>query len=292
MWMLISTPTFKKAPPPKRNRPLEEVQSARKRPRSFPGIRLGGLRLGNQWLYLVGGLLLLGLLALANRYHETMALRDIEVHLAADADNAFLNLAAVKDIIGVDETRPYLGEQMSSIELEAVEDMLLANPFVKEAEVYKSYAGVMHIELGIRKPVARLVNNSGGFLYLDENGLKMPASDLHSAYVPLIRGDFEEEVMPQDSFACSTIPETLPVLRYIEASPLWNAMVSEVVISQSGEIELVPQLGNMTLEFGYPVRVAEKFGHLEDFFHQVIRQVGWDHYRHVSVKYRGQVVAK
>jgi cell division protein FtsQ len=230
------------------------------------------------------------LLMAANQYVETLPLRDIEVDLQAGTDNAFLDIADVRAILMGDGFQPLIGQPMNELHLETLEQRLRDNPFVKHAEVSKSMMGVLRVEMSLRRAVGRLINNSGAHLYLDETGHKFPVSRHHSAYVPLIRGDFEEVVA--DTFGCASIAEALPLLNFLQQHPFWQAQVAEVVIFQDGQMELQPEVGDMAIDFGFPVRIEEKFGNLMDFYKQVIPEVGWRKYRTVSVKYRGQVVAK
>lgn len=161
---------------------------------------------------------------------------------------------------------------------------------VQQAEVYKNMRGIIHLDIVQRTPVARVMNNSGDYLYLDETGKKFPGSRLGSADVPLVRGDFEEAIA--DTFACSTIAAAMPVYKYIYDDPFWRAQIAEIWIEQSGELVLFPTVGDIRVEFGYPIQIHEKFSNLLDFYRQVLPEVGWDRYRSVSVKYAGQVVGR
>jgi len=283
------------APPPRRkapagrNRPLEEVEQeakSRRRPRAKGGRTW---RLKSVLLYplLLAGV---GVLAVAgNSYLETMPLKDIQVELTHSAESAFINADDLK--LGLQTTHGnLLGTPLQGLDLAALEQTIRTNPTVKDAEVYKSLLGVLHVNASLREAVGRLVSNSGLHLYIDAEGNKFPVSPRHTAYVPLIRGDFDEAVA--DTFACSTIPEALPVINFIQQHPFWREQISEIVIYQDGELELHTEVGDMPIEFGIPVRIEEKFQNLMDFYRQVVPEVGWKKYRSLSVKYRGQVVAR
>ncbi len=290
MFLLVQTYS-PRSKPQGRNRPLEEF-TAEKKTRKAPSIHVGSLKLGlKSWVIYPAGLILIaGLLLAANRYHENLPLKEIMVLVVDGAEHPFIDANGVKTAMGEEGDSVLVGQRLDRIALDELEEKLEENPFVKTAEVYKSFSGVMTAEVSLKKPMARLINNTGSYIYLDDAGTKFPDSDLHSAYVLLVRGDFEEEVV--DTFACSSVQEAIPVIEYIHNHPFWNAQISEVVVRQSGEIELMTQVGELEIQFGYPVRINEKFDLLLDFYRQVIPKVGWDHYRSVSLKFRGQVVAK
>ncbi len=296
---LHTPPPARRRAPAGRNRPLAEAQEeqTRKQRKRRPGIKLGGE--GKSFRFQLKGIILyplltigLGLLLVsANRYVETLPLRDIEVELHVGPDNAFLTIADVREILTEGEShQPLIGRPMNELNLANLEQRLSDNPFVAQAEVSKSLMGALRVELSLREAVGRLINNSGSHLYLDSLGHKFPTSPHHTAYVPLVRGDFEEAVA--DTFGCSSVAEALPLLNFLRKHPFWRAQIAEVVIFQDGQIELQPQVGDMPIEFGYPDRIEEKFQNLMDFYKQVIPEVGWRKYRGVSVKYRGQVVAR
>ena len=95
-----------------------------------------------------------------------------------------------------------------------------------------------------------------------------------------------------DTFGCSSIQEALPLLNFLRQNEFWRAQIAEVVIYQDGQIDLQPTVSDLAIEFGYPADIEKKFSHLMDFYRQVPPETGWNKYRSVSLKYRGQVVAK
>ena len=286
MFLLVKT---YKQKAPRQNRPFVEVEATKKKGAKKASKHLP-FRMKGIWFYPLVALTTMALLAMVNTYQENQELQDIQVTFVDQDNNAFLDADAVKDLITLDQERELMGEKMGEIGLREIEQELIANPTIKEAEVYKSNSGVLNVDVALRKPIARLINNSGHYLYLDEEGHKFPDSRLHSARVPLIRGDFEETVA--DTFVCETLENALPVLKYIQHNKFWNAQVSEIAIKTSGEMIIYPQVGDMTIDFGYPDRIAEKFDNALVFYKQVVPKVGWDKYKSLNVKVNGQVVAK
>ena len=289
--LLLVQPFPPQKAPARRNRPLAEYEEEKqKKTRKGKPLRLGKFRLKGLILYPLILTGIFGVLAIANTYQKNMLVKEIQVDFASGTDQLFLDAEDVKEIVGVGEERKIIGEKMDELQLTELEYVLTQSPYISGAEVFKSMLGTLHLEVELRKPVARLINNSGSHLYVDAEGNKFPTSRKFSAYVPLIRGDFEEGVI--DTFACSTIPSAIPVLDYIYQDPFWNAQIAEVVVKQSGELVLHPQIGDLKIEFGYPVRIEEKFLNLMDFYRQVLPEVGWKYYRTVDLTYKGQVIGR
>ncbi|WNJ20252.1 hypothetical protein [Pontibacter sp. G13] len=289
--MLLLTRTYRTSIPtsPKgRNRPLEETEEPaekRKKPSKFKGPKLS-----NVWVYVLSAVGVILLVFLALRFADRMPVKEIQVDIHATSDNAFLTDAGVLDLLGLGDRADWEGVPMSSFNLQGMERELVASPFIQSAEVYTSLSGLMKMEVEMRVPVARLLNQSGNYIYLDQTGVKMPKSNAHTAYSVLVSGDFEEAIA--DTFACSTIPSILPVLNFIQQDTFWSAQISELQIHQDGTATLYPEIGDIKVDFGYPVRIEEKFSNLLDFYRQVLPESGWRTYREVSVRYRGQVVAR
>jgi cell division protein FtsQ len=286
--MAIAGFTIAKSGKPRQNRPLEEEKVKKSRRFALPAIRLSGFA-----RYSLMAVTVLALLGVANGFQKNLSCKDIQVNISASGDNQFLTMNDVRKMIGLDYGKDLIGEKMENIELIQVENSLRNSPFIREAEVYKSMRGVLFVDVEIREPIARMMNNDGSSLYLDSEGVRFPTTPNHTANVVLVRGNFNESVNDPEREECGSIVDiALPVLRFISGDPFWNAMISEVVISEKGEIELIPQMGDIAMELGTPARLEEKFSHLRLFYDQVVKKIGWDKYKSVSVKYRGQVIAR
>lgn len=272
----------------RRNRPLEEVL-AEKRGRAVnlpTQFKLKGV-----FLYALIGVVILGLLGLANGYQEGLVCDDINIQIQANSGHAFLEPSDVKQTILENYGEEIIGQKMNSIELLRLEEVLQANSFISHAEVYKSLKGVLYVDVETRTPIARIMNENGSSMYVDEYGYKFPTTYRHVANVPLVRGAFTELFVPEDSLSCA-VEEVMPVLKYIHNDPFWKAQISEVRIKENSDVLFYPEVGKMYMEFGPAENMEEKFSNLKLFFEQVANEIGWNTYKGVSVKYRGQVIAK
>ena len=62
------------------------------------------------------------------------------------------------------DTTFYLKESM--LDLKELEDLLLSNPMIAEANLFKTPQGVLNVKLEERKPIIRIINNDKEF-YID-----------------------------------------------------------------------------------------------------------------------------
>ena len=83
-------------------------------------------------------------------------------------------------------------------------------------------------------------------------------------------------------------------VKYIEDDSFWSAEIVQIVAStmSSGdlEIELIPRTGRHTILFGQVDDVEDKLDKLLAFYQKGLSNIGWDSFRTISVKYKGQVV--
>lgn len=83
-------------------------------------------------------------------------------------------------------------------------------------------------------------------------------------------------------------------VNYIENDSFWSAEIVQIVAStmSSGdlELELIPRTGRHIVLFGTIEDVEEKLDKLLAFYEKGLSNIGWDSFRTISVKYKGQVV--
>ena len=276
----------------RQNRPLEDYyEEQRKKGSRLPGVSIGQRFNISSGIIFYGSIcfILIAVILGATYFIQHRACAFLNIEIAAEGEGALISKEEVEGML-ITEHRPLIGLPMKDISLSELEHDLRSNPYVKEAEIFKSLSGGVEVHITSREPMARIINNNGMNIYLDEEGWKFPTSVHYSAHVPLIRGNFDEIVFPQDSFDCRIIEATLPVLNYIHKNEFWWAQISEILIKENGELILYPQVGKAFIEFGLPERIAEKFDNLRLFYREVFNKHGWDEYKGLSVKYRQQVV--
>ena len=89
-----------------------------------------------------------------------------------DEKSKFLDSQMVnKLLIQRKDTTFYLKESM--VDLKELEDLLLSNPMIAEANLFKTPQGILNVKLEERKPIIRIVNNDKEF-YIDNSGHKVP----------------------------------------------------------------------------------------------------------------------
>ena len=105
------------------------------------------------------------------------------------------------------DTAYLLKEEM--LDLKVVEDLLISNPMVASADIFRIPQGVLNVKLQERKPIARIINDNEEF-YIDNFGYRFPISKKYSARVPIFYGQADQiledlvnfiKLIKTDSFA-------------------------------------------------------------------------------------------
>ena len=105
------------------------------------------------------------------------------------------------------DTTYLLKEDM--LDLKIVEDLLISNPMVASADIFRTPQGVLSVKLEERKPIARIINDNEEF-YIDNFGYRVPISKKYTARVPIFYGQADKiledlvnfiKLIKTDSFA-------------------------------------------------------------------------------------------
>jgi cell division protein FtsQ len=59
-----------------------------------------------------------------------------------------------------------------------------------------------------------------------------------------------------------------------------------------GRINIIPQVGGQTIEFGRAEDLNIKLRKLKIFYKEILPQMGWNKYKRISLEYAGQIVAE
>ena len=180
-------------------------------------------------------------------------------------------------------------KRLDQINSETIEESVEKNQAIKEAQVYKiikndsgTYNGVLVVKVFHRKPVLRIITDSGSY-YLDKEGNRIPASSNYTTNVLVTTGSVSEK------FAVEKI---LPFVLYVEDDDFWHAQIEQINVERGGDVQLIPLVGDHIIEMGSLDNFQRKLQHLKAFYEQVMAKNNWDKYKEISVKFDNQVIAK
>ncbi|MBK6937835.1 MAG: hypothetical protein IPH18_13820 [Chitinophagaceae bacterium] len=137
--------------------------------------------------------------------------------------------------------------------------------------------------------MARVFTTGNSSFYIDSAGKKMPLSEKLSARVPVFTG-FPDKAK-WNSGDSALLNDVKNMAKFIYNDNFWLAQVAQIDINSEREFEMIPLVGNHIVKLGNGANVVKKFNHLMVFYKQVLSQTGFNKYRLIDVRYKGQVVA-
>ena len=137
---------------------------------------------------------LIALLIFAERKHRDIVCKDIIVQLDNVQENHFMN---EKDALQIVETTQsnLRGKKFSEINLKQFETQLVRNKHVKDAELFSDLKGNLIVNVQLRRPIARLVQDDGPDAYIAEDGTVMPTSEDFTSRVIIISGEYVKTIL-------------------------------------------------------------------------------------------------
>jgi cell division protein FtsQ len=149
------------------------------------------------------------------------------------------------------------------------------------------------VNVSLRRPVARIIQNYGPNGYIAADGTIMPVSEKFSSRVVLVSGDFVPQLLKQDNIHDLEEGKQLMLLiNTIREDAFWAAQIAQIDINGKAKATLYTQVGDETIEFGKAENIEAKFRKLKIFYKEVLPRVGWNKYDRINVEYEGQVVAE
>lgn len=213
-----------------------------------------------------------------------------KVEIILPGNQYFIEREEVDQLLN-DNNGLLVGRRLANINIQKLEDRLIANPFVEYAKVYMDMDGVLHADIKQRQPVLRVLNYTGQDFYIDKNGLKIPLSDHFTARVLVANGAILESFNNKiDTLQTKIAKDLFAVASYIEQDKLWSEQIVQIYINNENDMELVPRVGTQKIIFGNANDLESKFKNLMIFYKKAIPLVGWEAYSTINLKFKGQIV--
>lgn len=231
------------------------------------------------WLMLLPVIYCLVSLGFVSHSTERAICKGIDVTIKDSLENNFVNGNDVLVILK-DNGYALLEQPLKLINLEAVENIIDQHPSIEKSECYLTANGTFKIDIFQRRPIVRVVGNKKNF-YVDRMGEIMPTSRNYAAHVAVATGKISEQIARTDLFELA---------KFISNSTFWNSQIVQINVLYGPEFELIPRVGKHVIEFGDISNMEEKFRNIEALYQNDFNVNGWNRYRIINVKFKGQVV--
>jgi cell division protein FtsQ len=253
------------------------------------------------WIIFAMGMVVLLFMVQAAQKDAVLPKPDIVIHVSGE--NAFLT---EDELYARLKRKGFFNgsKKHSELEVQAIEKYIRDMSEVKEVKVFTRLGESWTIDIIVRKPIARIFNKHGESYYLDEDGVKMKISDLHTARIVVVTGNIPDrlngekvnEIINNDSLkSIRKLDDVYRISNYVCKDPFLQSLVGQIHLKKSGDFVLIPLVGDQKIIFGSAQtdeEVQSKFEKLAIFYREAIPYEGWNKYDEISLKYGNQIVAK
>ncbi len=242
-------------------------------------------------LWIVGLSAVISSFAFTEIKQRSVLCKSILIDINRDDENYFINKADVLKIL-YSSGDSLIGTKIDEIPLSLLERLIVANKYIKSAKVFIDIKGNLQVEINQRKPLIRIINSTYQSFYIDEDGNKMPLSNLYSARSIVCNGNILESYDGKNDTLQTALASSLYALsKFIKANEFWEAQIEQIYIEQNNDFVFIPRVGDHKIIFGDTTNMVEKFDNLMIFYNKALPKVGWQTYHTINVKYKGQIVA-
>ncbi len=224
----------------------------------------------------------------SSRIEDSKTLKSVAIHFKNDKKYHFIEEKEILDLAINNRQIDIEHIPMSKLDIHTMEQLILADPWVANAQVFVDNERVLHMYVTQRIPVVRIFQQDSKSFYLDSTLSIMPLSENYIYYTGVVTNVPE---VKNDSAGFSLRKDIVSLVNTIQADSFWSVQVSQVIVDSPGMFELVPVLGGHRILFGDASRMKEKLNNLLLFYKNVLNRIGWDKYQTLDVRFGGQVVA-
>lgn len=205
----------------------------------------------------------------------------VKIVVEDSASTCFITSAEVTRLLKRNRMYP-IGQYIDSIKCKPIETLLKQNIFIQNCECYKTPTGNLCIYIKQRLPILRIMPEGGTSYYIDSEGRSMPEGG-HAAHLPIATGSIDKKMAEGPLYHFAQI---------LAEDKFWRSQTEQIHVTPSGELELVPQVGDHTLFLGKPIHLEDKLERIRTFYEKALSRVGWNKYSRISVEFDNQIICK
>lgn len=238
-------------------------------------------------LKIVGCILLVGYLACAGViYHlgaEPMRYKEVSIHICDTAETAFLHASDIRRMMtqaGISA----IGKEAATFNTDELSQRLEQNKLVRRADCYHTPDSTLRIDIYQRHPIMRVMTARGSDFYIDREGELMPVqSNAPAMHLPLATGDVSPELARGQLYDFA---------RFLQKNRFWRSAITQINVRTDGDVELIPRVGQHIILMGPLTDYEAKLKKLLTFYDKVPEHRGWNAYRVINLKFKGQVIGE
>jgi cell division protein FtsQ len=248
-------------------------------------------------LIIISALYLVLMPVYLTRRINAMLCGGININIVDSTVHHFITKREIRNLITENKTR-VLGRPIKDISLSEIETRIAGLKELKDAEVYTTIDGTLHVLVDQRDPIMRVIVSSGDF-YVDREGVVIRSKGIYTPRLHIIEGNIKitsqmlNGVSVLDtSIKGSILKDIFELVNYINDDSFWSAQIDQINVDNNNKIDLIPRLGNNLIHLGTIENYEGKLRNLEAFYKKVLPEAGWNKYDLINLEYKDQIVCR
>ena len=184
-------------------------------------------------------------------------------------------------------------KNVGTIKLSQLENLLAQNPYIERSDVLVNIHSELVVNIKEKTPVMRVFNKNNESFYIDDQAKLFPLSPDYSPMITIASGNigcsYLESALTPDKKEPVQI-ELCELGKLLRKNQFINTQITQVYVTEKGDYELFPLLGDHIILFGKMNNASEKIENLEIFYKNVLVKKGWDTYASINLQFKNQVV--
>ena len=247
------------------------------------------------WSLLIAGLVFA--IAFIEQKHSETICEQFDLNVENRDYDPLTSAEALKEQI-IKGTDTLAGKTLAEINAYDIHLILDRNHYVKYSDIQTGIDGKLKIEVVLKEAIIRIENKDNISYYIDREGWIMPISQGFPSRVLVANGSISDgisslggEKIHVDSLSASSVARKLfGLATYITKDEFLHKLIGQIWVNRSGELELIPVIGEYTIMFGGFEDMEDKFEKLSAYYKEGAGKAGWIDYMSIDLRYKNQVI--
>lgn len=232
----------------------------------------------------------------ASQRKKTLMLSEIAINIQDSTQHSFL---ARQDVMAVVRKQGIKVNEMlcSAVDVRTLKQNLSSIPSIKKVKCYVGFfRGVLYIDIEQVNPMFRIIDRDGKSYYVDEDGRAVLKNNARCYDVPVFTNSYPtlfNAISKKSAKKGDNIEKLVTFVKYINEDDFLTSLITQVNITESGWVEIVPCVGRQTIVLG-------KLNHLDSAatriykikaFYTEGRDLGLlDKYKKIDISHSNQII--
>jgi cell division protein FtsQ len=239
-------------------------------------------------LFLLSIPLIIGAFVFASTISQNQIYKGLKVVMK----NPAISFVTQDDVISMLEDNGLTKQKTfeKKVKVKQIEQQLETNKWISDAVVFSSANGILNINITQKEPVVRIQQKDSNdySYYLDQYANPI---DWSESYTPRVL----VATCPRMTYSKADLELKSNLVRVsdlIKKDTFWNAFVTQIDVDANREFNIIPALGNHTIQLGNAENLDDKLARLLAFYQQGMNTINWNNFDEIDARFSGQIVCR